>query len=462
MNRIHPGAGIALAALTALPAQDTLVGVYELEPGLVHPLIQPHIEGRAMDGLELGLHESMPLVVKLTPGKRAGEYRMAGEPKLGKTRLIMPGLINAKLQYYGSRKFRRPARFEITESVSGRLSIKNHVGSLGRVGEVEITFVDLDHDGALGTTADGYVVKAKKQKQWIDRAGGIDLRKMTDPIEIDGATYWLECDPPGFELVVTDKEPDFTLLRAQDYQRALAHLNELRARLGHPPVTLDNELSSACLEHALYCAQNGGLTHEQVRGKPGYTAAGARAAQRSELAYSSSMDAAIRVWLDTFYHRVEMLGPNLTRVGMGLAQGVAALDAQSARKRGTFAPYAWPPDGSADVPCRWRGGEWPSPVGTEPFDAETARGWGYPISITFPSEAVTDVVATVRAGDAELEVFVSSPERPGNQAIASNVRSILVMSTQPLPPDTAIEVDVRCSFAKKPYARKWSFTTGRN
>jgi hypothetical protein len=256
---------LAVGAATA-HAQKSLVGVLPFEPGIVHPMVLERLPpARALEGLELGLHERVPLRITLTRGRRAGEYAIEGEPKLGITKLILPGLINSKLRNDDGSL--RPVRFAVGATTTGGLSLRN-CWSTGRVGRTEVAFVDLDHDGALGSTTDGYVVKAPDWRQWFDRDGGVVLRQMIEPLEIGGAKLWFEVDAAGSRLIVSDREPDRTMQRAFEYQKALSFLNELRRQLGHAPVTLDPELSLACEQHALYCVTNGALRHEQDRASP--------------------------------------------------------------------------------------------------------------------------------------------------------------------------------------------------
>lgn len=449
---------LALALAPMAAAQKSLVGVYKLDPGLTHPMVMDALEDawREMEGLSLGLHKSVPFVVELARGKRQDEYTIECDPPVKISRLILPGMINAKLQYEG-RRF-RPARFEI-RARRGSLFVTSYCSSIGRLGGFEIAFVDLDHDGALGTIHDGYVVKTPKQKQWIYGEGSIDLRQTTQPLEVEGVKYWLEVDWPGFQLIVSNKEPDFSVQRAEDARLGLDYLNELRKLLGHAPVDIDWELSSPCEQHALYCATNGELTHDQEQGQPGYSKAGAVAGKSSELCYAKTIREGIKSFEGTFYHRLYMLSPNVKRVGMGLVHGVVVLDTKTHHVNGSFEPYAWPPDGATELHPSWTSGEQPSPVGGGEFDLSLASRYGYPISLTFPSAAVTKVEAKLIVAGRELELFVSTPENPGSPELPDNMSSILVMSKAPLPWDSEVRVEVRCEHAGKPYEKTWAFRT---
>lgn len=174
---------------------------------------------------------------------------------------------------------------------------------------------------------------------------------------------------------------------------------------------------------------------------------------------SASVHGGVAFFLHSFYHRIRMLSPNLKAVGMGLVHGTVVLDTATRIGRGEFAPFSWPVDGATDVPCSWVGGEWPRPIGTEPFDHDTAVRFGYPISLTFPTPAVRSVRATLTCAGEVVEVFVSTPEAPGNAALRDNRDSIRVMARRPLPPDCACEVHVTGEHAGKPFERRWTFRT---
>ncbi|HEX6812740.1 MAG TPA: CAP domain-containing protein [Planctomycetota bacterium] len=436
-------------------ATKSFVGIHDLEYGLVHPTILPKLKeyGRKLEGTDLALNPLVPFRVKLTPGKRSREYLIDCEPKVGITRLILPGLLNAKLMH-GKRE--QPVRFEIWEARDS-LHICNHHGTYATLGGHEIWFVDMDHDGVLGEVTDSYVVKQPKEKSWTDLEGRVKFRTMSDPLVIDNQQHWLQPDWRGFRMVVSCQVPDFASQRDADYETALKLLNTWRQQVGHAPVALREDLSRACEEHALYCANNG-LSHEQDPKRPGASARGAKAGLVSEVCLAKSMDGGLRYWLDSFFHRLHMMSPGLQKVGMGHMQGVAVIDAQSDVAARPGVPWHWPVADAVDVPSSWATGEVPSPIGGE-FTTAVAAQWGYPITVTFPTAAVRGAVAKVTTGGSELPVFVSSPEVPGNPERRDNECSILVMTRAPLPSGAVIEVSVSCEHAGKPWSKAWRFTT---
>lgn len=153
------------------------------------------------------------------------------------------------------------------------------------------------------------------------------------------------------ERIAPPAKPTFGLQAASEtmYRDALAHLNALRRELGHAPVELDLALTAGCERHALYCSIHGVSHHENPK-SAGYSRDGARAGLQCELVTANTMRAAVSSWLHPLYHRVYMLHPELSKVGMGIVSGVAALDTVTHLGRGGFAPYAWLTDGATDVP----------------------------------------------------------------------------------------------------------------
>ena len=137
---------------------------------------------------------------------------------------------------------------------------------------------------------------------------------------------------------------------------ALERLNSLRARNGLPEVRLDPDLSSACSAHAEYLKAHhwDGLTnpHSQSLGPEGSTVEGIRAAQRSVIS-ACLPEAAIRSFWKTWYHRIDLAKPGLSRVGINATAGeLAVVDVGQAHAEEQAATWIWadpvciPADGS--------------------------------------------------------------------------------------------------------------------
>ena len=108
---------------------------------------------------------------------------------------------------------------------------------------------------------------------------------------------------------------------------ALAALNVYRHTVGLPPAALDAELSKGCRSHAVYLVKNidrpavqGLGMHEEDASLPGATPEGRRAGKRSVITVEPEADAAVDGWMNTLYHRVPLLNPDLKKIGYGCAR----------------------------------------------------------------------------------------------------------------------------------------------
>ena len=122
-------------------------------------------------------------------------------------------------------------------------------------------------------------------------------------------------------------------------------------------------------------------------------------------------------------------------------------------------PYVWPPDAADGVPLSSPSGESPSPLGDTPFDPETSKRYGYPVTLTFPSPNVTDVQAELLEDGKSMPIRFTSPEQPGYPSRPDNANTVWIVSTRPFRAGTTYTARIRCTFADEPYTREWSFTT---
>jgi hypothetical protein len=154
----------------------------------------------------------------------------------------------------------------------------------------------------------------------------------------------------------------------------LDHLNFYRATAGLPPVTEDTRCSEGDRRHAVYIVKNADVQHDEDPENNWYSREGQAAARQSNLA--CGYDAhdtgrwAIDAWMQSPFHAIGLLDPQLTRVGYGsyveaggeLPMG-AALNVIAGRGNPTGAAYpvAWPGNG-ATVPIGLYPGVRPNPL----------------------------------------------------------------------------------------------------
>ena len=191
----------------------------------------------------------------------------------------------------------------------------------------------------------------------------------------------------------------------------LLQLNAFRRAAGLEVVTLDPTLSGGCAAHAAYLVKNNGHAsteglgaHDEDAQLPGFTEDGKKAAKSSNISFGHPPVAAVDCWMNSLFHRIPILDPNLKKVGFGYARGtgrwrwITVLDVERGREKGrTEQIIAFPGDAQKNVPVFLQRGETPDPI---PDDKDKQAG--YPITITFPLGAM------VRAGD-------RSPEAAGRQ-----------------------------------------------
>lgn len=246
--------------------------------------------------------------------------------------------------------------------------------------------------------------------------------------------------------------------------QALARLNRHRRAAGAAESVLDEELSRGCLAHARYLLRNAGHPstqglgiHDEDPKLPGYSEEGRRAGRNAVIIAGGSPAAAVDDWMATFYHRIPLLDPELSRVGFGGVRGgpngrVTVMDAFSGR--GRQGPVLFPLPGQKDVPLRLLPGE--AEVTAVP---ETrVQPSGFPVTATFPGGAeVRGAFATLTDGEGKpVEVWVMSPEKHEPFARANTVG---VVPQEPLKPGTTYTVKLGARVAGKVWSREWKFTT---
>jgi hypothetical protein len=255
-------------------------------------------------------------------------------------------------------------------------------------------------------------------------------------------------------------------LQADTDAKVLARINACRKAAGLEPVAIDPALSRGCAAHAKYLVTNAG--HASVRGLgahdedpklPGYSEEGKKAAKASDIHFVEPVRA-VDGWMASLFHRVPILDPGLRKVGIGYASGgtggwVSVLDVISGRGGGKSVPVVlYPADGQTGVPLAF-GGEIPNPI---PDDKDGKAG--YPVTASFAEGTpVKEVSASLKADGREVEVWLSTPEKPADERYQRN--TVCLMARDVLKPETAYTVTVTGKVGGKAWTKTWSFTTGK-
>ena len=246
----------------------------------------------------------------------------------------------------------------------------------------------------------------------------------------------------------------------------LEAVNAHRARAGLGRVRLSPALSKACDLHALYLSKNEvkGLSgHDEDPKAAGYTEEGAKAGKRSVISPFSPQESpleAVESLVATLYHRVSLLQPELSEVGIGwafrrdglghLVIDVSTIDLKTDLK---LYPVVYPVNGQKDVPPDFGLGarENPNPI---PADGASA---GYPITIQFVERRKPyDVEAKLFAGSQEVDCWMSTPANPARDDWPQP-GVVALIPVHKLKADTTYIV--RLKEKTTSIEKEWSFTT---
>ena len=186
----------------------------------------------------------------------------------------------------------------------------------------------------------------------------------------------------------------------------LRPLNAARKIAGLPAVTADPVLNAGNTAHARYLLAKygervfdiGGEIHTEDPADPGYSEAGSKAAQSSNIAARPIVDGrlptpaeAIDGWLQTPFHQLWVLNPNLAKAGYGEAcNGKACVEvldilsdvpAMTAKANPLPTPIEFPPANSTFT-LKTLESEWPDPLASCPGFEPPA---GFPITLQLGS-----------------------------------------------------------------------------
>jgi hypothetical protein len=245
----------------------------------------------------------------------------------------------------------------------------------------------------------------------------------------------------------------------------LTALNVHRERAKLPLVRHAPGLSRGCDLHSLYLAKNDwkGLSgHEEDPKGAGYTDEGARSGKRSVISPFSGHETpldALESLMATLYHRVSVLTPGLTEVGIGWAWrrdglGYLVIDVGNADARvdPKVFPVLCPASGQADVPLEFGLGarETPNPL------PEGVDGAGYPVTIQFPERGkAPELKLALSESGREVPCFVSTPGAPARKDWPQPGVFSLIPKAK-LKPGTSYVVRFETQDGG---AREWTFTT---
>jgi hypothetical protein len=252
----------------------------------------------------------------------------------------------------------------------------------------------------------------------------------------------------------------------------LADVNAYREMSGLAPVGETPALSSAAASHSCYMLLNE-MTHEQIPGRPGHTAAGAEAGERSNVAVHSSTGVADRVFVDLWmsgpFHAIPILHPGLSTVGFGRCEDSSAprwrtgasLDVMTHRRPAVAAPRRpifFPGDGSTTY-LRQFIAETPDPRSFCGWPTGATDVVGLPTIAMLPEAFGREVTAGITGPGGSLESCTLTRFNTTDDAssILAAGNAVVVIPRRPL-------VDGRYTVTVTAGGREvtWSFTVDEN
>lgn len=250
---------------------------------------------------------------------------------------------------------------------------------------------------------------------------------------------------------------------------ALDMINLYRSWLGIAPLTIDPNLQASSEGHANYYRLNYGDPslagmglHQQTPGKAGFTgesmqdrarAAGYEGSVNENVGLSGSMVWSTEWFIGTINHRLTLLDPRYTHIGMAAVNEgdikfeVINLGTPKWSYEAEPEWTAWPPDTSTGVGLSFNG-EAPNPFSGASYPV------GYPITLSYHGEGDFTVdSATITSGGQQISTFHSV----GTGWLSS--KTAQVATSSPLQQGTEYDVTVTGTANGSAYETSWSFTT---
>lgn len=247
-------------------------------------------------------------------------------------------------------------------------------------------------------------------------------------------------------------------------QQALQILNNYRHNAGLKPVTLNADLSDACFKHSRYVAMNkenpiaqSMSPHYENDTLPFATQQGKEAGLASCMAYTEPVNS-ITEFMSTYYHRMPLIDPNTTEVGIGYytydGYTVCCVDMRSKWQwnNDTLSMVVYPPVNGTNVPLYFQD-ERPNPI------PDTIDNAGFPITVQiFGRQQITQVKAVLKDDKGKvLNCVLSTPEEPLTSFPQYN--DVCIIPIQPLAAGTTYTIYYTCLLNGKAFRRQWKFST---
>ena len=383
-----------------------------------------------------------------------GVYAMLG---MAGTKLIKTGTIWAVDASYLDNVVEHYA-YKLDKNASGSLTITSAQARQATWNGKQIVLIDTNSNGRYDDAGVDQII--------VDKTTAL---KAGDFLTVGQDEWSMTVSPSGNTLTLSKSRDLGEALKTGDGSPtgALASWNAVRQLLKLQPLSVDKELERIMVVHVHYMMKHG-LEHAEDKSSPDYTDDGNRGGMTSVLS-GAAADAHgdIITLLDTFYHRVQMLDPDLALTGIYHESGFGGANTLAgARKEVHFIqPILYPPANAIGVRTRWYGHEGPSPIPEEP----PRGGVGETVTLTLaPGQKVSNGKIVMHEGSAtgpNVDAYTSSPDKPapgGAGMFPDNMSSFCLIAKAPLKVQTLYFVEATADLDGKPFKRGWSFTTGKD
>jgi hypothetical protein len=242
----------------------------------------------------------------------------------------------------------------------------------------------------------------------------------------------------------------------------LTTVNYYRSMAGLAPVSENPAWSAGASNHSCYMLQNG-MSHDEVPGRPGYTASGDEAGNSGNIAVTSAFNATARshieLWMTGPFHAIGVLRPNLAQVGFGKCDNPSTSPWRSAATLDVLRGLTSQPRPATPILFPGNG----TTTGLDAFIAESPNpldfcGWsgsaGLPVIAMMP-EGVSSASASMSGPNGPIEtcrLFAGNTSGIA-KAILQGDNAVIVVPRNPLAQGT-----YSVSVSTQARTVNWSFT----
>lgn len=267
-------------------------------------------------------------------------------------------------------------------------------------------------------------------------------------------------------LFVSSTQAQSIIVFEQDkklIQEALDSINVCRKAAGVKIVTLNNDLSKGCFLHARYVAINNRYnfnlsSHYEIDSLPYATPEGKKAGLNSCIANTMPV-AAVRQFIGSFYHRMPLIDPNISEVGIGYYKtqdgySITLVDARGEydwKNDTTTRMVVFPGENQQNVPYKFQR-ERPQPI-------PDSLSWnaGFPITVYLHrSYNLKDFQFTLKDGLGRVvDCYLGTPQNPFTDF--PQTRTVCAIPKKFLMIGDTYTAEFKCTSGSKVIYKKWNF-----